>query len=65
MVLQKKKLKILAQGWPWERKHDLANSSSKHAQTLIELAGTYQDLNSEVASEMAQWIVRSKQKAHQ
>jgi len=65
MVLQKKSKKMT---WPkstWGRKHDLTNSQAKHVQTLIELAGIYQHLNPEVATDLAQWSWRTKRKTHE
>ena len=48
-----------------EARSQLLQFYSEHDQTLIEVAGIYQDSNREVGNVLAQWLSRSKQKGHQ
>jgi hypothetical protein len=65
MVLQKNLKKMDTEKKCHESKHVLRNAQAKHDQTLIELAGIYQQLSPEVANDLAQWLSRSKRKGHQ
>jgi hypothetical protein len=62
---KKKWKKWLSQFRPRRPKHDLTNSCAKHAQTLIELADIYCGLSPEMASDLAQWLLRSSRKTHE
>jgi len=65
MVLQKNLKKMNSEKNTHGSKHVLRNSQAKHPQTLIELAGIYQQLALKVGNDLAQWLWRTKRKGHQ